>query len=126
MSKMKRITMCNMNRIELKVKHSNRVVQREFSFCEDSTAELKLVNDNIDEYVTVANTYVMVDAITNVTRTLEVLFYDTNSIDENWYETLPFVTEEAQKGCRSTSVGDVISIGSESWIVASCGWLKLC
>ena len=50
----------------------------------------------------------------------------TNSIDEAWYKNPDIsVDEEAQKGCRSTSIGDVIEVCGVAYMVDSFDFLCL-
>jgi hypothetical protein len=44
---------------------------------------------------------------------LEVVFYKSNNIDGSWRREIP---------CRSTSVGDLVKVGKDYWIVASIGF----
>ena len=47
----------------------------------------------------------------------------TNSIDTSWFKNVDiWVSEKAQKGCRSTSVGDVIVVNDAPYMVAGCGF----
>jgi len=50
----------------------------------------------------------------------------TNSIQHPWYKNTDIqVNENVQNGCRSTSIGDVIQIAGESYVVMSIGFKHL-
>ncbi len=50
----------------------------------------------------------------------------TNSIYDVWYSNKDIqVAEQASKGCRSTSTGDIIQVAGESYMVASIGFVYL-
>ena len=55
---------------------------------------------------------------------LLVAFEATNSIDSPWYFQ-DIATEQASKGCRSTSVGDIVQLQGKSYMVANCGFLEI-
>ena len=52
---------------------------------------------------------------------LEEVFRRTNTIEFYWWED-PKVVRSEPIVCRSTSVGDVISLGKRAWVVASSGF----
>jgi hypothetical protein len=69
---------------------------------------------------------------------LEDIFYATNNIDTSWVDTpfdgIEFTFDEKvkeQKGCRSTSVGDVVTLmdwegkNARSYLCESFGWRRL-
>jgi hypothetical protein len=69
---------------------------------------------------------------------LEAIFYATNSIDTSWvdtpYDGIEFTFGEKvkeQKGCRSTNVGDVVTLmdwegkNGRSYVCEMVGWRKL-
>ena len=50
-------------------------------------------------------------------------YYFTNSIESVWYENEDIqVAEGFEEGCRSTSIGDIIQIAGESYMVAGDGF----
>lgn len=56
---------------------------------------------------------------------LNEAYYLTNSVDTAWYETTREdiqVEEIVKKGCRSTSVGDIIQVAGETYMVAGSGF----
>ena len=62
-----------------------------------------------------------------VTEKLELAFKLTNSIDYAWWEneevTPTFPDEDG--GCRSTSVDDMVLIGTEKYVCKKQGWEKI-
>ena len=75
-----------------------------------------------NEYVRVADIPMSDDLI----NPLDVAYKVTNSVEYPWYtdEDLD-VTEEAKKGCRSTSVGDLIQINGRSFLVKTFGYSEI-
>jgi hypothetical protein len=57
----------------------------------------------------------------------EDAFELTNSIDSNWWVNVGVTPHgAAAKGCRSTSVGDIVVLGNgEAWKCAGCGWDRI-
>lgn len=57
----------------------------------------------------------------------EDAFVLTNSIDYGWWKNAGVTPHgDAAKGCRSTSVGDVVVLGNgEAWKCAGCGWDRI-
>jgi len=54
---------------------------------------------------------------------LNEAYFLTNSVDFAWYENTDIdVKKRASKGCRSTSIGDIIQVAGESYMVASVGF----
>lgn len=49
----------------------------------------------------------------SVLERLEMVFYQSQNLDRRW-----------KRSCRSTSVGDVVRVGSDYWIVAGQGFHK--
>jgi hypothetical protein len=61
----------------------------------------------------------------SVTDKLEFAFMKTNSIDDAWYNN-PEVTRMFDgKSCRSTSVGDMLLLGTDKYKCDSMGWSKV-
>ena len=59
-------------------------------------------------------------------RALSLAFEMTNSCETPWYKAEDLdITEEAQKGCRSTSVGDLIQVDGRKFVVSSFGFEEL-
>lgn len=84
---------------------------------------VNVVNANKDKYESVA--HVMLGG--RIVEMLEEAYRLTNTIDEAWYENPDLtVYENAQNGCRSTSVGDIISIdGWGEYVVDGFGFKPL-
>ena len=60
------------------------------------------------------------------TKKLEHAFMKTNTINEAWYiseEGIDYMGPE--KSCRSTSVGDMVLVGTEKFLCESTGWSKV-
>tara|TARA_R110000772_G_scaffold79593_1_gene170135 strand:- start:2537 stop:2851 length:315 start_codon:yes stop_codon:yes gene_type:complete len=55
----------------------------------------------------------------------EVAFVKTNSINEAWWRNEGVTPMFPEKGCRSTSVGDMVLIGTEKYKCDSMGWSKV-
>ncbi len=56
---------------------------------------------------------------------LNVVYEKTNTIDKVWWENEGVLPIFRKKGCRSTSIGDIIKINNDFWTVASFGFDKL-
>ena len=72
---------------------------------------------------TVAMVEVPKDA--TVDKKLELAFMLTNNIDYAWWENEEVTPMFPEKGCRSTSVGDMVLIGTEKYICENVGWRKI-
>lgn len=71
--------------------------------------------------------FVEVPKSATVNEKLELAFKLTNSIDYAWWENkevTPIFPDE-DGGCRSTSVDDMILIGTEKYICSRVGWKKV-
>ena len=68
---------------------------------------------------------VIVDKYLITTEKLEKAFMLTNSIHDAWWNNADVITKFETDGCRSTSTGDVMYIGSETWLVAPVGFEKM-
>ena len=61
-----------------------------------------------------------------VNEKLELAFRLTNNIDCGWWENEEVTPMFPDKeGCRSTSVDDMVLIGTEKYVCKSQGWEKL-
>ena len=61
-----------------------------------------------------------------VDEKLELAFRLTNSIDYAWWENEEVIPMFPDKGgCRSTSVDDMVLIGTEKYICSRAGWKKV-
>ena len=61
-----------------------------------------------------------------VDQKLETAFRLTNSVNHAWWENegvTPMFPDK--EGCRSTSVGDMVLIGTEKYVCENQGWEKL-
>ena len=56
---------------------------------------------------------------------LEEAFMLTNSIDDAWYNNKRVTKMFDGDGCRSTSVGDMVLIGTEKYKCEPMGWSKV-
>ena len=72
---------------------------------------------------TVAMVEVPKDA--TVDKKLELAFMLTNNIDYAWWENEEVTPMFPEKGCRSTSIGDMVLIGTEKYICENIGWRKI-
>ena len=66
--------------------------------------------------------FVEVDKSWTDTAKLEHAFMKTNSIDDAWWNNEGVTAMFPEKGCRSTSVGDMILVGKEKYLCDSFGW----
>jgi len=70
--------------------------------------------------------FVEVPKNATVNDKLELAFKLTNNINRAWWEneevTPVFFPEQ---GCRSTSVGDMVLVGTEKYVCESMGWKKI-
>ena len=70
--------------------------------------------------------FVEVPKNATVYEKLELAFKLTNNIDCGWWENEEVTPMFPDKeGCRSTSVGDMVLIGTEKYVCESQGWEKL-
>ena len=60
-----------------------------------------------------------------VNEKLELAFRLTNSIDYAWWENEEVIPMFPDGGCRSTSVDDMVLIGTEKYICSRAGWKKV-
>ena len=60
-----------------------------------------------------------------VDKKLELAFMLTNSIEYAWWENEEVTPMFPEQGCRSTSVGDMVLIGTEKYVCENMGWKKV-
>ena len=65
---------------------------------------------------------VEVSAKMSTNEKLEKAFMLTNSINDAWWNNEGVTPMFGDKGCRSTSVGDMVLIGKEKYKCDSVGW----
>jgi hypothetical protein len=106
------------------VRHLEGEARRDLVCSFDDEKRLKIARDAFKD-----NQYVRVADMVNeglLGSLLEWAFVSTNSIDYPWYKNISIgVEENAKKGCRSTSVGDIVQINGDSYLVCSVGWIHL-
>ena len=56
---------------------------------------------------------------------LEYTFMKTNSINEAWYASEDVEYVGPEPGCRSTSVGDKVLVGTTKYVCEMAGWSKV-
>jgi len=61
----------------------------------------------------------------SIDEKLEKAFMLTNSIDDAWWNNEGVTSMFPEKGCRSTSVDDMILVGKEKYKCESTGWSKI-
>ena len=59
------------------------------------------------------------------TDDLEVAFERTNSIDNGWWENKGVAPTFPERGCRSTSVGDLAVLNGVTYRCAITGWEEI-
>ena len=69
--------------------------------------------------------FVEVDKEWTVTEKLEFAFEKTNSINDAWYNNKEITKMFDGDGCRSTSVGDMLLVGTEKYKCEGLGWSKV-
>ena len=68
---------------------------------------------------------VAVNKSLSVTEKLEIAFKKTNSINEAWWSNEGVTAMFPDKACRSTSMGDMVLVGSEKYKCEMSGWSKV-
>ena len=68
---------------------------------------------------------VAVNKSLSVTEKLEIAFKKTNSINEAWWSNEGVTAMFPDKACRSTSMGDMVLIGTEKYKCEMSGWSKV-
>jgi hypothetical protein len=61
----------------------------------------------------------------SIDEKLEKAFMLTNSINDAWYNNMEVSMMFDGASCRSTSVGDMVLIGTEKYKCESSGWSKV-
>ena len=69
--------------------------------------------------------FVEVPKSATVNQKLELAFRLTNSIEYAWWENEEVTPMFPEQGCRSTSVGDMVLVGTEKYVCATIGWKKV-
>ena len=69
--------------------------------------------------------FVEVDKEWTDMKKLEHAFMKINSINEAWYTSEDVEYIGPEPGCRSTSVGDKVLVGSTTYVCESAGWSKV-
>lgn len=84
----------------------------------------KIVQDNLDKYVVVAT--IETDPASETLDALDLGHKLTNSVDMPWYKNEDIeVSDFAREGCRSTSIGDIITLNDIDYMVDGCGFIAL-
>ena len=68
---------------------------------------------------------VIVDKYLTIEEKLEKAYMLTNSIHDAWWNNKEVTAVFETDGCRSTSTGDVMYVGDETWLVAPVGFEKM-
>jgi len=63
-----------------------------------------------------------VSSAMSTTEKLERAFMLTNSVNDAWWNNEGVTPMFPEKGCRSTSVGDMVLVGKEKYLCDSSGW----
>jgi len=104
------------NMINATVRHQTN---RNHMFWEIDASEVKMADYNRVAFVSIP------DNITDVERMLDFVYEKTNSVDVAWFASGSQYVQPLAGKCRSTSVGDIITIEGIKYMVASFGWKKL-
>jgi len=86
---------------------------------------LAFVNENKHDFTVVANP--VMEFHEDAVDVLNEIYRLTNSVDYAWYdcEKSKPTKKTKQNGCRSTSIGDVIEIDNQQYLVDSFGFTCL-
>lgn len=107
------------------VKHARTRDDREFRLDLDfnrGSELVDIVNNNLDKYDTVARIVLGGNEYDILSDAWEL----TNTVDEPWYINTDITKCFEGDGCRSTSIGDIITIeGYGSYVVNGCGFKPL-
>ena len=69
--------------------------------------------------------FVDVNKTWTVTEKLEFVFEKTNNINDAWWTNEEVTKMFDGDGCRSTSVGDMLLVGTEKYKCEGSGWSKV-
>ena len=69
--------------------------------------------------------FVEVDKSASVEKKCEIAFLKTNSINDAWWKNEGVTPMFPDKACRSTSMGDMVLIGTEKYKCEMSGWSKI-
>ena len=87
----------------------------------DGVETVSVIHSAFDETPTVV-AMVEVSSKLSTTSKLEKAFMLTNSVNDAWWKNEGVTPMFPEKGCRSTSVGDMVLIGTEKYKCDSMGW----
>ena len=82
---------------------------------------ISVIHSAFDETPTVV-AMVEVSKKLSIEAKLEKAFMLTNSVNDAWWKNEGVTPMFPEKGCRSTSVGDMVLIGKEKYKCDSSGW----
>ena len=68
---------------------------------------------------------VEVDKSESIEKKCEIAYVKTNTINMPWWRNEGVTVMLPEKGCRSTSVGDMVIIGTEKYKCEMSGWSKV-
>mgnify|MGYP000017541869 FL=1 len=68
---------------------------------------------------------VEVDKSASIEKKCEIAYVKTNTINMPWWRNEGVTVMFPEKGCRSTSVGDMVLIGTEKYKCDNFGWSKI-
>ena len=69
--------------------------------------------------------FVEVDRTLSIRKKLEIAFVKTNTITQSWMRNEGVEYIGPSSGCRSTSVGDMVLIGTTKYVCKMSGWETL-
>jgi hypothetical protein len=69
--------------------------------------------------------FVEVDKSLSDNEKLEIAFSNTNTINDAWWKNEDVTKMFPDKTCRSTSVGDMVLVGTTKYVCESFGWKKV-
>jgi len=87
----------------------------------DGVDTVSVIHSAFDETPTVV-AMVEVSNKLSTSGKLEKAFMLTNSVNDAWWKNEGVTPMFPEKGCRSTSVGDMVLIGTEKYKCDSMGW----
>jgi len=68
---------------------------------------------------------ITMDKALPVSKKLEKAFMLTNSVNDAWWNNKDVTPMFPERGCRSTSVGDMVLIGTEKFKCETSGWSEV-